>query len=51
MSMSLSSLSVHHLCHVQQLLGKECTVRRQVSCSGEFTHEVSALASVEPLRC
>ena len=36
---------------VQKPQGKECTVERQVSCSGEVTQEVSALAPVVPLQC
>ena len=34
---------------IQQLLGQEFTVRRQLDCGGKVSQEVSALASVEPL--
>ena len=37
--------------YVQKLLGEECTVRQQVSCSGEVTQEVSPLAPVVVLQC
>ena len=36
---------------VRKRQGKERTVRRQVSCGGEVTQEVSALPSVVPLQC
>ena len=36
---------------VQQLQGKERTRRRQMSCGGKVSQEVSALPSVVPLRC
>ena len=36
---------------VQKLEGKECTVGRQINCSGEVTLEVSAFPSVVPLQC
>ena len=36
---------------VQKLLGKECTVRQQISCSGEVPQEASALVPVVPLQC
>ena len=52
MSMSRSSLSVHHLVsQVQQLLSEEHTVRRQVSCGGKSAQKKNALASVQPLQC
>ena len=39
------------LSQVQKLNGEECTVGRQINCSGEVTQEMSAFPSVEPLQC
>ena len=35
---------------VQKMLGGERTVRRETTCGGEVTQEVTALASVVPLQ-
>ena len=41
MWMSLSSLSDPPVGKVQKLEGKECTVAREINCSGEATQEVA----------
>ena len=51
MSIVVLSFGPPPVSQIQQLLRKECTVRRQLNCGGKVSQEVSAPTSGEQLQC